>query len=175
MEPFGVGVAGCGFVGRGAHVPGIAGLENARLVAIADADQTRREKVVKKYGVDSAYADYRELVADPAVQAIIVSLPTGLHAEASLAALEAGKHVLCEMPLAADLAGGDTMSEAAESTGALLMPGRTLRAPPHYATARGVRAQGAAAGKRRRTSAFADRHRARGCQARRGLLWPPCR
>ncbi len=124
-------------------MPGIAGLENARLVAIADADQTRREKVVKKYGVDSAYADYRELVADPAVQAIIVSLPTGLHAEASLAALEAGKHVLCEMPLAADLDEVDTMIEAAERTGVILMPGLTFRFTPNYVKAREVIEQGA--------------------------------
>ena len=98
----GVGVVGCGFVGRGA-LPAFATMENAQLVAVADADETRLGKVAKKYDVRATYQDYKQLIDDPDVQAVVVSLPTALHAAASLAAIAAGKHVLCEMPLASNL------------------------------------------------------------------------
>src|SRR3990172_475994 len=101
MQALGIGVVGCGFVGRGAHVPGLSALEIARLAAVADADPVRLEKVATKYHVDSQYTDYRRLIDDPAIDAVVVATPTPLHAPVALAAIEAGKHVLCEMPLAA--------------------------------------------------------------------------
>ncbi len=136
MESIGVGVVGCGFVGRGAHVPAFAKMKNARLVAIADADEQRRGKVLKKYEVAAAYQDYRQLVDDPSVQAVVVSLPTALHAEASLAAIQAGKHVLCEMPLAASLDDVPPMIEAAQQAGVTLMPSLTFHFTPNYVKAK---------------------------------------
>lgn len=142
MATIGVGVVGCGFVGRGAHVPAISTIENARLVAIADADEKRRNKVVKKYGVEAAYSDYNDLIADPNVEAVIVSLPTHLHAKATLAAIEAGKHVLCEMPLAANMAEVDQMIEAANNADVFMMPGLTFRFTPNYVKAKQMVEQG---------------------------------
>ncbi|MHB8863421.1 MAG: Gfo/Idh/MocA family protein [Pirellulaceae bacterium] len=132
----GVGVVGCGFVGRGAHVPAFAGMANARLVAVADADETRLAKVKKKYDLKSAYADYRQLVDDPDIQAVVVSLPTSMHAAASLAAIQAGKHVLCEMPLAANLKEVDGMIEAADKARVTLMPSLTFHFTPNYVKAK---------------------------------------
>jgi predicted dehydrogenase len=136
MGTIGVGVVGCGFVGRGAHVPAIHSIENARLVAVADADETRLGKVLKKYEVESSYSDYQQLVEDPNVEAVIVSLPTALHAKASLAAIQAGKHVLCEMPLAANLKEADEVIEAADKAGVYLMPSLTFRFTPNYVKAK---------------------------------------
>ncbi len=142
MDNIGVGVVGCGFVGRGAHVPAFAKMKNARLVAVADADAERLGKVKKKYDVPSVYADYRELVADPKVQAVVVSLPTALHAEASLAAIAAGKHVLCEMPLAAKLEDVPKMIDAAKQAGVTLMPSLTFHFTPNYVKAKELIDQG---------------------------------
>lgn len=132
----GVGVVGCGFVGRGAHVPAFAGMSNARLVAVADADETRLGKVKKKFDIKSTYKDYKELVEDPAVQAVVVSLPTAMHAAASLAAIKAGKHVLCEMPLASNLKDVDAMIEAADKARVTLMPSLTFHFTPNYVKAK---------------------------------------
>ena len=112
MDPIGVGVVGCGFVGRGAHVPAFHSMEQARLVAVADPDTKRLGKVAKKYQPQATYEDYADLVRDPNVQAVVVSAPTPLHAPAAMAAIQAAKHVLCEMPLAAtvdDLNGDPTV------------------------------------------------------------------
>ena len=132
MKNIGVGVIGCGFVGRGAHVPGIAAIEGATLAAVADPDEKRLGKAVKKHGAKAGYQDYAELIADPAVDAVIVSVPTPMHAKVAIAAMEAGKHVLCEMPLAANLGEVDDMIEASNKAGVYLMPGLTFRFTPNF-------------------------------------------
>jgi hypothetical protein len=136
MGKIGVGVIGCGFVGRGAHVPALSAIEDAALVAVADADETRLNKAVRKHGVKSGYRDYAELVKDSDVQAVIVSVPTPLHAKATLAAIEAGKHVLCEMPLAPTFEEVDKMTEAAKKKGVFLMPSLNFRFTPNYVKAK---------------------------------------
>ena len=142
MKEIGIGVAGCGFVGRGAHVPSIASIEGARLVAIADADEKRRAKVVAKYQVESAYEDYRQLIEDPKVDAVIVSLPTALHVPAAQAALEAGKHVICEMPLATSLEEADRLIEVANRASVVMMPSLTFRFTSNYVKAKEMISQG---------------------------------
>jgi predicted dehydrogenase len=136
MRRIGVGVVGCGFVGLGAHVPAVAAIEDARLAAVADGDAKRRGKAVQKYRPDRAYEDYTELVKDPAVDAVVVAVPTPLHAAVVLATIAAGKHVLCEMPLAPTLEEVDTMAAAARRAGVCLMPGLNFRFTPNYVMAR---------------------------------------
>ena len=136
MESIGVGVCGCGFVGRGAHVPAFAKMEKARLVAVADPDEQRLGKVKRKYDVPTTYQHYHQLIEDPAVDAVIVSLPTALHAEAALYAVEEGKHVLCEMPLAAKLDDAQTMINAAAQKHVTLMPSLTFHFTPNYMKAK---------------------------------------
>jgi myo-inositol 2-dehydrogenase/D-chiro-inositol 1-dehydrogenase/scyllo-inositol 2-dehydrogenase (NAD+) len=111
-------------------------MKNARLVAVADADQERLGKVKKKFDVPGLYQDYRQLIDDPAVQAVVVSLPTAVHAEASLAAIAAGKHVLCEMPLAAQLEEVPKLLDAVAAAGVTLMPSLTFHFTPNYVKAK---------------------------------------
>ncbi len=132
METIGVGVVGCGFVGRGAHVPAFNTIEGSRLAAIADADEKRLSKVAKKYQVASAYQDYQGLLDDPNVQLVVVATPTPLHAQVSLDAIKAGKHVLCEMPLAPTLDEADALIDAAKVAGVVLMPSLTFRFTPTF-------------------------------------------
>ena len=131
MTTIGVGVVGCGFVGYGAHVPAFSSIEGSRLVAVADADTGRLNKIAKKFGVKT-YQGYAELVKDPEIQAVVVSVPTTLHAEVALAAIDAGKHVLCEMPLAASLKQADEIIAAAKRKGVYLMPSLTFRFSPPF-------------------------------------------
>ncbi len=132
MGTIGVGVVGCGFVGLGAHVSSFAKIDGSRLAAVADPDPKRLGKAADKYRPQAAYQDYQELVADPNVQAVVVALPTPLHAPVAMAAIEAGKHVLCEMPLAANMEQADRMIAAAEKKGVVLMPSLTFRFTPNY-------------------------------------------
>jgi predicted dehydrogenase len=132
MDQIGVGVVGCGFVGLGAHVSSFAKISGSRLAAIADPDPARLAKGAEKYRPQAAYQDYADLVADPAVQAVVVALPTPLHAKVAMAAIAAGKHVLCEMPLAASMEEADQMIEAAQKQGVVLMPSLTFRFTPNY-------------------------------------------
>jgi len=143
MKNLGMAVVGCGFVGRGAHVPALASLQNAELVAVADADDARLSKVVKKYEVPAGYADYRQLLEDPHVDAVVIALPTSMHAQASIAAMQAGKHVLCEMPLAANLEEVEQMIDVAKKQGVCLMPGLTFRFTPNFVKVKEMIAQGA--------------------------------
>ncbi len=109
---------------------------------MADPDAKRLGKVAKKYDGTATYTDYAELVRDPDVDAVVVSLPTPLHATAALAAIDAGKHVLCEMPLAASLDEAEQIIEAADKAGVLLMPGLTFRFTPNYVKAKQLLDQG---------------------------------
>jgi len=143
VDSINVGIVGCGFVGLGAHVPAFKAIEGARLVAVADADSDRRDKVVKKYQVPSAYNDYSELVRDPKIQVVVIAAPTPLHAQVAMATIEAGKHVLCEMPLAANLDQVDQMIEAARRQGVCLMPGLNFRFTPNYVKAKDLIDSGA--------------------------------
>lgn len=79
-----------------------------------------------------AYTDYRELLADPTIEAVDICLPTYLHAEVSIAALQAGKHVMSEKPMALTVEDCDRMVAAAQETGRILMIGQCIRFWPEY-------------------------------------------
>lgn len=142
MAQIGVGVVGCGFVGLGAHVSSFAKIEGSRLAAVADPDPSRLGKAADKYQPKSTYQDYADLVKDPAVDAVVVALPTPMHAKVALAAIEAGKHVLCEMPLAANMEEADQIIAAAKAKGVVLMPSLTFRFTPNYVKAKEMIASG---------------------------------
>jgi UDP-N-acetyl-2-amino-2-deoxyglucuronate dehydrogenase len=107
---YGYGIIGCGWVAS-AHAWGIRSLhdDDVRLVAVADKDLQRAEQLAGEFGIEVVYADYRDLLARSDINAISVCLPDWLHREVTVAAARAGKHVLCEKPLALDLAGANEM------------------------------------------------------------------
>ena len=97
MRKFNLGIIGTGWPGQ-QHAIAAAALENAQLYACADANETRRTEFKEAYQPTKVFSDYHDLLNDPQLDAAIVCLPNFLHFPASLAALEAGKHVLCEKP-----------------------------------------------------------------------------
>ena len=88
-----------------------------RVVAIASRELARAEAQARDLGVDTAYGSYEELLADPAVDAVYISLPGGMHHAWTMRAIAAGKHVLCEKPYSRSEADVDEAFEAAERSG----------------------------------------------------------
>ena len=110
-----------GILGPGRIAPriGRALLENPRgeLRAIASRDGRRARAFADEHGAPEAHGSYADLLADPAIDAVYIALPNHLHAEWTVRALDAGKHVLCEKPLALTVAEVDAIAAAAERSG----------------------------------------------------------
>lgn len=122
-EPLGVGLVGSGFMGR-AHafayrqVPGVFSLPVAiTLRALADRNRETAEKAATDLGFERAYDDWRTLIEDADVHIISITAPNAMHMDIALSALEAGKHVWCEKPLACNLHDTRKLASAAAETG----------------------------------------------------------
>src|SRR5512134_3525783 len=119
--PLGIGVIGAGGISH-SHLLAArssANRDRARVVAIADVDETRVKEQAERYGIGRTYGDYKALLADPEVQAVCICTPPFLHVEQAVAALRAGKHVLCEKPVSPNLAGLDAIAAAEREGGAI--------------------------------------------------------
>jgi len=140
-----VGIAGIGFMGI-THFRSYPSIAGAKVVALADTDPARRSgdwsKVGGNFGASMgkvdlsgirSYATLEELVADDGIDMVDICLPTETHPPAAIAAMEAGKHVMVEKPIALTLAEADRMLATAERTGRLLMVGHVLRFFPEFA------------------------------------------
>jgi len=118
QEPLRVGVIGCG---AGVfHLEGYAEEPRAEVVALAGLEADRCQQLAKKFNVPHVYRDYTELLAHPDIQAVSIVSPNFLHLPMTLAALEAGKHVLVEKPLARNVVEGQQMVDAAAKAGLVL-------------------------------------------------------
>lgn len=117
-----VGIIGCGGIANGKHMPAVAKLEEVEVVAFCDILVERAEEAAKEFGVESAkvYIDYQELLKDDSIEAVHVLTPNDSHAPITVTALEAGKHVICEKPMAKTAEEARKMVEAAKRTGKIL-------------------------------------------------------
>ena len=141
MAKLKIGFIGCGGIANGKHFPGMAQQkEYVDMVAFCDLIPERAEKAAKEYGTPDAkvYTDYHELLADPTIDAVHVLTPNVAHCEITVAALEAGKHVLCEKPMAATPADAQKMLDARDRTGKMLTIGYQYRHFPVNQVAKAV-------------------------------------
>jgi len=113
----GVGVIGAGGISRAAHLPNLKRNPRVDLVAVADVDETLAKRAAEDFGIDASYGSYQDLLDDPRVEMVTVTTWPTAHAEPVIAAARAGKHILCEKPIAPTLAEADAMVEAAERAG----------------------------------------------------------
>ncbi|MFQ5857904.1 MAG: Gfo/Idh/MocA family protein, partial [Anaerolineae bacterium] len=127
-----VGLIGCGNIGVGGHAPAYARIPEARLIAVCDKVPERAKAVAAEAGVEP-FQDYRSLLARDDIDMVDLCVPTDQHARLAIDALRAGKHVLCEKPMACTLAEADAMIEAARQTGRKLMIGHVRRFDHRYA------------------------------------------
>ncbi len=121
MEVVRIGVLGAARIAPAALLKPARNVARAEVVAIAARDPARAEKFATKHGVPAVFADYMALIDAPDIDAIYNPLPNGLHAQWTTAALEAGKHVLCEKPLTANAAEAEQLGAVAQRTGRVLM------------------------------------------------------
>ncbi|MDF2441702.1 MAG: hypothetical protein JWN98_2686, partial [Abditibacteriota bacterium] len=133
-EVLGIGIIGAGGIARGVHIPGYQKLANAEVLAVSDPFEAAREGAAQQFGIEDAYADFNEMLKRDDIHAVSITTPNFLHAEATIAALEAGKHVLCEKPLAMNAQEGQAMVDAAKRTGNKLMCGFHFRFTPEIQT-----------------------------------------
>ena len=127
-----VGIIGCGGIAKGKHLPSLAKLDSVEIVAFCDFAKERAEEAAAVYGGKEAkvYSDYQELLKDPSIDVVHVCTPNNYHYETTVAALEAGKHVMCEKPMAKTAEEGRKMVEAAKRTGKKLTIGYQNRFRP---------------------------------------------
>ncbi len=111
-----VAVIGAGNISR-AHLAALADSSEASVIGIFDADRARADQRASEFGISKVYTTWDELLADSRVEIVGVLLPPDLHHRYAVEALKAGKHVVCEKPMAASLAECDEMIEAARSSG----------------------------------------------------------
>lgn len=145
-----IGLTGIGFMGM-THYQAVERIDGGEVVAICSRDKKKLAgdwtSVRGNFGEPGGHVDlagvkkyeaYAELLADPDVDLVDVCLPNGLHADAAIAALEAGKHVLVEKPIALTVEDADRMLAAAEAAGKLLMVAHVLPFFPEFAFAAGA-------------------------------------
>lgn len=137
-----VGIIGCGKIAQVRHIPEYLANPNAEICGFYDINLARAEELARKYGA-KAYPTYEALLADPGIDAVSVCAANHVHAEISIAALKAGKHVLCEKPMAISLEECEAMVAAARESGKYLMIGQNQRLAKAHIKARELIAQGA--------------------------------
>jgi predicted dehydrogenase len=126
--PVRYGVVGCGAIAQRRHIPECVNNSNSSLVALCDPNSERIEGISKAYGgTAKCYTNYADMLKDPNVDAVVVAGPNSLHASQSIEALQAGKHVLCEKPMATTREEAKAMMATADKAGKYLMIGLNQR------------------------------------------------
>ena len=115
-----IGIIGCGKIAQVRHIPEYEANPNTELAGFYDINQERAQELADRYH-GKAYASYEALLQDPEIDAVSVCAANTVHAEITVAALNAGKHVLCEKPMATTIEDCEAMVEAAEKNGKYLM------------------------------------------------------
>jgi predicted dehydrogenase len=122
-----VGVLGAGQIAQAAHFESCTKAANADLYAICDVADDLRERMVITHGAQKSFNDYDRMLADPHLDAVIIATADAFHVPASLRALEAGKHVLCEKPIGVTVEEARQLKEAVERSGKVLQVGHMKR------------------------------------------------
>jgi predicted dehydrogenase len=136
QEKIALGLIGCGSIAQESHVPAIAQIPSARIVAVADSDSSKARTVQKKLDSVKIYEDYRQLLRDDEVDAVDICTPTKYHSEIVVAAANSGKHVLCEKPIALTLEDADRMINACAENRVKLMIAHSRRFIPRNSIAK---------------------------------------
>ena len=126
MKTINVGIIGCGKIAQYRHIPEYCENEHTKIVGFFDLDKKRTRELAGKFDA-KAYSSYLELLANQDIEAVSVCTTNNTHAEITIAALYAGKHVLCEKPMAASLEDCQAMVDTSRQQGRILMIGQNQR------------------------------------------------
>lgn len=141
MDRVKVGIIGCGKIAQTRHIPEYAARPDVQIGGYYDFNRQRAEELAERYG-GKAFESVEELLADPEIEAVSVCVANNAHAAMTIQALEAGKHVLCEKPMAVSLEECISMTRAAEKAGKFLMIGQNQRFARAHVKARELVQQG---------------------------------
>ncbi len=132
MKKVRVGIIGCGGIANGKHMPALKKIEEVEMVAFCDLIEERAVKAAEEFGVEGAkvFTDYKELLKEEDIEVVHVLTPNKQHSFITVDALEAGKHVMCEKPMAINSAEAKKMLDAAKRTGKKLTIGYQNRFRP---------------------------------------------
>lgn len=125
-----IGVAGCGRIAQRRHLPMLRALRGVEIAALADTDTEALHTVAERYGVSRRFRDGPALAEAPGLDAVLVCTPPGEHCATALAALEAGRHLFVESPMALAIEDCDRLVEAAARAGVVATVGMNLRYHP---------------------------------------------
>jgi myo-inositol 2-dehydrogenase / D-chiro-inositol 1-dehydrogenase len=137
MTTLKVGVIGCGHIAQRAHIINLTRLPRVELVAFAEREPERRHAAARLAPKATAFTDYEELLHGAELDAVVICLPNSLHAEAAIAALERGKHIYLEKPLAMSVAEAQGVIKAWQRAGVVAMMGFNYRFNKLYESVRG--------------------------------------
>ncbi len=129
-------------IGLNAHVPAARESANSEIVAVSSRTEQGAREAAAAHGIPRWYGTYEDMLADPDLDAVINTLPNSMHCEWTIKAAEAGKHILCEKPLAASVAEARLMIDAANKNGVLLVEAFTPRWNPQMRAVRRMIADG---------------------------------
>lgn len=135
MKRLKIGLVGLGRVATSTHIPVLKCCEDVDIVACAEKDRDRAQRVQGLFRLPIVYADYNEMYQAQALDAVLVLLPHHLHKDACEKALEAGFAVLCEKPMGTSVAEAEDITRVAEKKGLVLMPGYKRRYASNFAKA----------------------------------------
>jgi predicted dehydrogenase len=137
MQTVKLGLIGAGGIAQ-AHCRAIAEVEGVEVVAASDIVQENVERTAERWGIEHTFTDYDEMLEMDELDGVVVCTPTAVHAAPTIAALKAGKHVLCEKPMEAMLDAAADMVRTAHETGKILMVALKLRFSPQVIVAKKV-------------------------------------
>jgi predicted dehydrogenase len=130
MKPLGIAIIGCGGITLQNHLPGLALCPETRVVALCDTNPATLERAARDTGIRVTSTEYAQVVTRDDVDGVIIATPNVTHAPIALAAIAAGKHVLCEKPLAMKAEDARSMADAADRAGVRHMTAFTYRFVP---------------------------------------------
>jgi myo-inositol 2-dehydrogenase / D-chiro-inositol 1-dehydrogenase len=142
MRTLKIGVIGAGRIGIVHTETIVRHIPDARIVAIADVSVDAAKRLADRFGVPSVSGDYRTVIQNPDVDAVLICSPTDTHAQYSIEAAKAGKHVFCEKPIALDLATIQRVTKTIEACGVKFMVGFNRRFDPNFKKVRQMVADG---------------------------------
>ena len=130
------GVLGVAKIATGKVVPAMQRCQFAEVIAIASRDPDRAAAAARTLGIPKAFGAYEDLIADPAIDAVYIPLPNHLHVPWAIRAAEAGKHVLCEKPIALSAAEAGRLLHVRDRTGVQIQEAFMVRTHPQWVQAR---------------------------------------
>ncbi len=129
-KPLGIALIGCGGIALANHIPGVLATHTAKIVALCDSDAAALQRASAQTGIANTHTNYADVLALDEVDAVIIATPNFLHTSIAMAAIRAGKHVMCEKPIAMSAADAMRMAQAADATGVRHMTAFTYRFVP---------------------------------------------